>query len=626
MTAKDAGLSKTLDNFKRRISNFGKGLAKTGGLLAGGGLAGLGVIGKSFDGFLDRAGDLQRLATKLGVTTEQLSEFAYAAETTGMSLEDLTGQFENLAERVAQGAAGAGEAAETFKKLGIDANQLKLQNPVEQMITLARAMDGVTNETERLGMLSSLGGDQFQWMNNLFKRGPDGIRALMAEAKSVGSSLSGEDAANSVRASLAIQRSWTAVKNTFFAVGAALLPMVDRIESVSAAVVKGAAQIREMIAANSELVLGITAGLAVVTALGGAFIALGLGLVAAASAFGGIMTGVSFLIGAIPVLLKLAVIAAVATAVVYALRELADAFGVLEPIMQRFHESLAGLAEAWQFVKDTVGTGAEGIKAALSLGDVVGAFRISVATIKVLWRGLVVALTGAWDAFKEVIVDGWEEANGGLKLAFNDLRHSVQQVFNALAVFVSDMFASIIRGVHQALVGLTKWAGYGLAAAGPAGVAAAFGLRAAAKNLGEAPDARFVKDQSDRIEAERMAEEKRIQAEVAAALGRRAIARVRDEDEAMRELNEAKRELDNLVNDAKRRAAVVPEPPKAATPPAVLRSLVATQLGSRGTFSADRAGFMASNELHAIERNTFEAKRLMERMVDKIDGVRAEFA
>jgi ribosomal protein L12E/L44/L45/RPP1/RPP2 len=162
---------------------FGKRLAGIGGGLLGAGGGLLGALGLGTKSLLDRAGELGKLAEKLGVPVEQLSAFAYAADTTGQSLEDLAGHFENLAERVAQGANGAGEAAETFKKLGIDANALKLQNPVDQLITIAEAMAKVTNETERLGMLSSLGGDQFQNLNALFKKGPAGIRALMAEAK-----------------------------------------------------------------------------------------------------------------------------------------------------------------------------------------------------------------------------------------------------------------------------------------------------------------------------------------------------------------------------------------------------------------------------------------------------------
>lgn len=627
MSAKDVGLSKTLDNLKKRIVGFGKSTAKLGGLLGGGGLAGLGVIGKAFDGFLDRAGELSRLSQKLGVSTEQLSQFAYAAETTGMSLEDMTGQFENLAERVAQGAAGSGEAAETFKKLGIDAAQLKLQNPVEQMITLAKAMEGVTNETERLGMLSSLGGDQFQWMNNLFKKGPDGIRGLMEEAKAVGSSLSGEDAANSVRASQAIQRGWTAVKNTFFAVGSALLPMVERLESVSAAVVTSVGQIRELIKENSGLVIGITAGISAVVALGAGLTSLGLSIALAGMAFGGLVSGITFLVGAIPILLKLAVVAAVATAVVYAVREIAAALGVLEPIMQRFRGTLAGLAEGWDYIRDAIGTGAEGIKAALSMGDVVGAFKIAVATLKVTWKALVIGITAVWDTFKNGFIDGWTEAIAGLELAWNDFAHGVRSLFNQLAVFVSDLFNKIIRGVHHAIGEAARIGGYGLAAAGPAGVIAAFGLKKVAKQLGDAPDVRFADDTQDRIEWDRKAEEMRIQADAMAKINARAIERMKEEDKSQQELDEAKRELDALVNDAKARAAKAAEPVKpAATPPARLRSIVETALGTRGGFSADRIGYTASNELNAIERNTHEAARLMRNMVDKIDGVRAEFA
>src|SRR5690606_9751907 len=111
-----------------------------------------------------------------GIGAEKLSEFAYAAQTTGVSLEDLEGHFENLAERVFQGAQGTGEAVETFKRLGIDAAKLAKLDQADQLIAISEAMRGVTNETERLGLLSSLGGDQFQKLNDLMRQGPDAIR------------------------------------------------------------------------------------------------------------------------------------------------------------------------------------------------------------------------------------------------------------------------------------------------------------------------------------------------------------------------------------------------------------------------------------------------------------------
>jgi len=188
-------------------------------------------LAAAFKGMLDRSTEIAKLSTKLGVSTEQLSEFAYAAELTGQSFQDLEGHWENLAERVAQGATGGGEAAETFKKLGIDAGQLKLQNPVEQLITLAEAMRGVTNETERLGMLSSLGGDKFQGLNALFKQGPEGIRKMMGEAKTVGASVSSESAAAAVKTEQAFLRAWTSIKSIFWSVGEAFLPLVDTLQA-----------------------------------------------------------------------------------------------------------------------------------------------------------------------------------------------------------------------------------------------------------------------------------------------------------------------------------------------------------------------------------------------------------
>lgn len=255
---KDLGLKSGLAAASGLIRSFGT-LAKTAFVGGAAGtaamVAGLAAVGKSA---MDRAVEFERLSKRIGVPVDQLSAFAYAAGTTGQEIGDLEGHFENFAERVHQAAMGTGEAATTFQRLGINARELVKLNPAEQMMKVADAMSGLSNDTTRRGILSSLGSDQFQGLNDLFKGGSEGIRKLMAEAKSVGAVLDPKQTADQATASKELARAWTAGKNAVLSLGSAILPSAANAKKFADAVVYGLDQAKAWIATGAEMVRSFT--------------------------------------------------------------------------------------------------------------------------------------------------------------------------------------------------------------------------------------------------------------------------------------------------------------------------------------------------------------------------------
>lgn len=383
-----------LQTIGAKLKEIGAATAKVGLGFLGAGAAMVAPFAGAFKGILDRSTEISKLAIKLGVATEQLSEFAYAAETTGQTFQDLEGHFENLAERVAQGALGAGEAADTFKKLGIDAAQLKLQNPVDQLITLAKAMQNVTNETDRLGMLSSLGGDKFQGLNALFKKGPEGIRQLMAEAKTVGASVSTEGAANAIKVEAAFHRAWTAIKNTFLSIGEAFLPFVDHIEAASRWLISISKTVRTFIQNNQALVAIIAGVGAAIAGVGAAILVAG-GFVAvfsaALSALAPIAAAVFSPVGLTVAGVALAVtglIAVVAMATVGFLKFTETG----KALVRIFSEAFGSIGATF---RETFG----GISDALKKGDMSLALSIAGKGMRIVWNELILALKKSWSEF-----------------------------------------------------------------------------------------------------------------------------------------------------------------------------------------------------------------------------------
>src|SRR5262249_35220068 len=118
LSAKDAGLERSLERARLKVLAFGKALAGVGGVLigAGGGiLAPLAVLFKETVGHFDK---VQKAATRLGATAEDVSALGYAAEQSGSNLEEL-----EKASRIM--LATLAEAPETFDEFGLSAQKLK---------------------------------------------------------------------------------------------------------------------------------------------------------------------------------------------------------------------------------------------------------------------------------------------------------------------------------------------------------------------------------------------------------------------------------------------------------------------------------------------------------------------
>jgi hypothetical protein len=408
---KDNALYRGLAAAESRLKKFGAFSAKIGAGLfgvGGGVLGGLGgILGKA----TENAGDVTRLADKLGVGTDKLQAFAFAAETTGISFEDLTGHFENFAERVKQGAEGSGEAASAFKRLGLDASALITQDPIDQMLALADAMGQVTNETERLGILSQFGGDQFQWLNTLFKGGSGGIKDLMQQARDVGAVQEPESVRRLAELGKGLSFAWAAVKGVFASVAAAIVPTREEMGVLRQYVVGAASGIRQFVQENAATIRMVALVAAGVTAAGVAFLGIGASLSVAGMALGGVIALFKFMAVAVAAVLSPwgLLMAAIAGGVYAFLRFTETGRSMLASIT-------AYLADLGQIAKDTFA----GIADAIMAGDLELAGKIAFQGLTVAWLKVENTLTRSFVSIKEAFVDNWRQALNAAELLIND--------------------------------------------------------------------------------------------------------------------------------------------------------------------------------------------------------------
>lgn len=176
-------------------------------------------IGRFVGDALQSADAVNKLSDRLGASTQVLSEYQFVAERTGVSQRELANGFQRMARNVSEAAREQGAAVDVLRELGLEAGELTKLELDQQFEILADAMEGVTNESDKVRIAQKLFGRQGVALIQTMKGGSAAIGELRQQARELGLSLS-EDAADG--ASDAID-AWTDLKSSTQALGLTLV-------------------------------------------------------------------------------------------------------------------------------------------------------------------------------------------------------------------------------------------------------------------------------------------------------------------------------------------------------------------------------------------------------------------
>ena len=146
------------------------------------GAASLAGIYKLASAWGDFATQLGIQAQRAGVSADSLFALQNAAKLAGVSADALTGGLTALTDNLRNAAfGGAPEFLQVLDKLHVSYAELKKQSPERQVETLARALGGVRNVTDRALYTKELFGGE--GMIPFLNRGADGIQQLLDKAR-----------------------------------------------------------------------------------------------------------------------------------------------------------------------------------------------------------------------------------------------------------------------------------------------------------------------------------------------------------------------------------------------------------------------------------------------------------
>lgn len=191
-----SGLAKSSSVGSSALAAFGPA-----GIVAAAGIAGATVAIRGMQTALKVADDLDAMATKIGITAEQLQELTFAAHENDVTTEALTGSLQGLNATLGAYKSGVGDAKvkKVFEALGITRESLKdVRNAADFLPVLADKIAGLQTTAERVKIAKALGAEELVPM---LEKGGAEIDRLAAKARDLGLVMSNELARDAADAS-----------------------------------------------------------------------------------------------------------------------------------------------------------------------------------------------------------------------------------------------------------------------------------------------------------------------------------------------------------------------------------------------------------------------------------------
>ena len=220
--AMEAGFKKADGLIQQNSEKF----KKAGRAITVAGAAIVGSIGMMVKSYVTAGDWVDKMAKRTGISTTALSELAYACDISGASLGDVEKGVKKMAKSITDADAGLETYLRSFRRIGIDIEELKKMKPEDQFIAIGTAIEGLGSETEKAATAQEIFGRAGTTLLPLFREGKDGIEALRKEAHTLGIVFDTETAAKAAKLKDAQTALSAAFKGVGFALADTLVPAI----------------------------------------------------------------------------------------------------------------------------------------------------------------------------------------------------------------------------------------------------------------------------------------------------------------------------------------------------------------------------------------------------------------
>lgn len=397
-------MNQGLANASKKLKSFGSSVATAGGALAGIGGGALGALGSIAQAFASTTGEIGDMANRTGMARDYLSQIGYAAKITGTDLPTVEKGMQKVSKSLGEAAMGNKQAVAMFESLGLSVSDLMAMSPENRFEKIGKTVAGIKDPALRTAMAMDVFGKSGSSMMDFFA----GLDENKSKADQLGITITDSDVRMGEALGDAFDTVTMAMKGIAMQVGAAIAGPLTMLLGVISNVI---ATISGWVAANRTLFVTLAAGLAIMTAIGGALIFFGTAAMAVGFVISGLIAFFSFLSAAIafifsPLGIAIGLFIAAVGAAIYYRDEIIKVVVSVGQWMRKMVDYAA-------ISIDAVAAAFGGLAKALLSGNLALAAQIAFTQMELEITKILNQITGSFMVFLKTLSDKLSDFSGG---------------------------------------------------------------------------------------------------------------------------------------------------------------------------------------------------------------------
>jgi hypothetical protein len=221
LNAKTKDFEKGMQRARKGTSGMSSALKSLRNILIGG------AIIQGFRSIIGEIDELGKTSQKLGIGVEALQALELAGKQSGVEINQVRMGIQRMTRRIAEAAQGTGEAVKALNELGLSAEALAAMSPDQQFQSIADAMAGVANQSDKVRLGFKLfDAEGVALINTLDQLGQQSLTSLEDELRASGALLSEEMVAKVEEANTKLGTLATKIKGQLAVAFADLAPLI----------------------------------------------------------------------------------------------------------------------------------------------------------------------------------------------------------------------------------------------------------------------------------------------------------------------------------------------------------------------------------------------------------------
>lgn len=255
-------LAKGLAAAQSQLKAFASGAAKIGAGAIASAASFHAPIGVAMKAFANAGSEMDYMSKRVGTSVEALSELEYVARSTGGGIEDIESSLMSVQSGLASGS-------DAFGRIGLSIAKLRGMKPEEQFSAIADAIAAVPDPAKRSAAAMSIFGGSGAKLLPVLNGGAEAIEQLKSKAQNLGVVMTGEQATAAAKLSSAMDDTAISMRALMTTISAQLAPSFTVMFRIISKVIDG---FRDWVNSNKEMILRVSVGATILTALGAALI------------------------------------------------------------------------------------------------------------------------------------------------------------------------------------------------------------------------------------------------------------------------------------------------------------------------------------------------------------------